>query len=118
MRKVWVLLFGNPGEQEGIYSIKVNEENLIVAFAEEDDATRYGLMLEAQDFFTPRVEAIDLEELEEFCQEYDYRLRVIEANELMTPPATNVEKTDWQREPSQAEIEAMRQQLERLLRWE
>lgn len=114
MTRVWVLLFGENEDQEGIYSIKVNTENLIIAFVEKDDAIRYGLMLEAQDFFSPRVEPIDLAELEEFCDQYSYRLRVIESNELMTPPETNLEQTDWQ--SGETELDAMRRKLERLLR--
>lgn len=126
MTKVWVLLFRDDRDQEGIYSIKVNTENLIIAFMDEDDATRYGLMLEAQDFFSPRIEPIDLRELEEFCYDYSYRLRVIEPNELMTPPETNLAQTDWQSDDSttaaktstvdEQELDAMRRQLERLLR--
>lgn len=116
MTKVWVLLFGEDKNQEGIYSIKVNTENLIVAFVNEDDAIRYGLMLEAQDFFSPRIEPIDLEELDEFCDQYSYRLRVIEPNELITPPEANLTELDWQNEES--ELDAMRRQLERLLHME
>jgi hypothetical protein len=114
MTRVWVLLFGEDENQEGIYSIKMNTENLIIAFVDKDDAIRYGLMLEAQDFFSPRIEPIDLRELEEFCEQYSYRLRVLEPNELMTPPEANLAKVDWQNE--EAELDAMRRQLERLLR--
>ncbi len=116
MSKVWVLLFKDDRQQEGIYSIKVNGENLIIAFVDPDDGTRYGLMLEAQDFFSPHIEPIDLQELEEFCNQYSYRLRVIEPNELMTPPEANVEVTDWEAEREEPELDAMRRQLERLLR--
>lgn len=113
MTRVWVLLFESENEQEGIYSIKVNDENLIIAFVDEDDAIRYGMMLEAQDFMSPKTEVIPLRELEEFCDDGGYRLRVIEPNELMTPPQQNLDETDWQ---AGNELDSMRSQLERLLR--
>jgi hypothetical protein len=46
--------------------------NKVLMFESEDDAARFALMLEAQDFPPATVEAFDSEELKEFCQSADY----------------------------------------------
>ncbi len=65
-----------PGTSEGVHTLKVSQPNdssglskdVVLAFEAADDATRYALLLEAQDFPTPTVEEIDRSEIEEFCQ--------------------------------------------------
>jgi len=48
--KVFVLLF-NPGtENEGIHTLSMGDRHLVLMFEDEDDAIRYSLLLEAQDF--------------------------------------------------------------------
>jgi hypothetical protein len=109
-------------------------------FEEEDDATRYALLLEAQDFPSPTVEAIDQQEIEQFCDEAGYDCRLIpkgfvpqtEADRLLlVPPERNGDVTDWQSEANKelqdepkdeeepeiadADLERIRRQLEGLL---
>ena len=69
-------------------------------FEDEDDATRFGLMLEAQDFPTPPVEEMDEEEIKEFCASVGYETRLIEQGQLELPPENNVEDMDWQEDGS------------------
>ncbi len=94
--RVFVLIFNAGTDNEGIHTIRVGDRNTILMFESEDDATRFALMLEAQDFPIPAVEAIDAEEIKEFCQStgYDWQM-VTENNALMVPPEINVEETDW-----------------------
>lgn len=122
---VFVLLFNARTNNEGIYSTQVGDRNVILMFEQEDDAIRYADQLEAEDFPKPTVEGIDPEEIEEFCQESDYDCILVTAEMLVTPPAHNLEETDWQAEgsvpPAEEEdddsidLDAMRQRLEKLL---
>lgn len=129
--RVFVLLFNAGTENEGIHTIKVNNLNVILMFESEDDATRYGLMLEAQDFASPSIEALESEEIEEFCQDAGYTCKIVPEGTLTVPLETNVEVTDWQpdAEPSdkpavaqeeksdlsQSELDDIRRRLEGLL---
>lgn len=138
--QVFVLLFNARTENEGIHTIRIDNRNWVLMFEEEDDATRYALLLEAQDFPSPSVEMMDQEEIEAFCQSAGYDCQIVprgfvpqnDADRLlMVPPETNVDETDWQLdgrkaeewqpdepqpEPmADAELERIRRQLEGLL---
>ncbi|WP_416671730.1 DUF3110 domain-containing protein [Egbenema bharatensis] len=93
--RVYVLLFNARTENEGIHTLKAGDRDVILMFESEDDATRFGLMLEAQDFANPTVEALESEEIEEFCQDAGYDCKLIPEGTLTVPPETNVEQTDW-----------------------
>lgn len=95
--RVFVLIFNANTENEGIHTVRVGNRNKILMFESQDDAVRFALMLEAQDFPTPTVEAIDAEDIKEFCQSADYDWELIPENsDLVVPPEVNVEETDWQ----------------------
>ncbi len=125
--RVYVLLFNARTENEGIHSIQIGGRNQVLMFESEDDATRFALMLEAQDFPLPTVEEIDSEEVESICRDADYGYKLVEQGTLELPPENNLEATDWnaegkekpeQKETSQPEIsdlDRIRQQLEGLL---
>jgi hypothetical protein len=120
-QRVFVLLFNARTENEGIHTIRIGDRNKVLMFESEDDATRFGLLLEAQDFPEATVEAIGADEIEEFCRCNDYDLELIEPGRLEIPPETNVEETDWQEaadkpeEPEISDLERIRRQLEGLL---
>ncbi|HIK06950.1 MAG TPA: DUF3110 domain-containing protein [Trichormus sp. M33_DOE_039] len=95
--RVFVLIFNANTENEGIHTVRVGDRNKILMFESQDDAIRFALMLEAQDFPTPTVEAMDAEEIKEFCDSADYDWEIIPENsDLVIPPEINVEETDWQ----------------------
>ncbi|WP_427159783.1 DUF3110 domain-containing protein [Aliinostoc sp. HNIBRCY26] len=95
--RVFVLIFNANTENEGIHTIQVGDRNKILMFESQDDAIRFALMLEAQDFPTPTVETMDAEEIKEFCVSADYDWEIIPENsDLVIPPEINVEETDWQ----------------------
>lgn len=128
--RVFVLLF-NPGtDNEGIHTVQMGGRNKILMFASEDDATRYALLLEAQDFPTPSVEAMDSDEIADFCKEANYEWELVEDGMLAIPPNANLDSPDWdaderpiladdwEEEPSelsQAELDQIRRRLEGLL---
>jgi hypothetical protein len=120
-KRVYILLFNARTDNEGIHTIRIGDRNKVLMFESEDDATRFALMLEAQDFPEATVEAMDSDEIEEFCQSADYDSELIEAGMLAMPPETNVEQTDWQAEGTAPEteeisdLERIRRQLEGLL---
>jgi Protein of unknown function (DUF3110) len=118
--RVFVLLFNARTENEGIHTIRIGDRNKVLMFESEDDATRVGLMLEAQDFPTPTVEPIDPEEIKEFCHSADYDWELIPEGALFIPPETNMEQTDWQADATasampESELDRIRRQLEGLL---
>ncbi|MBF2098916.1 MAG: DUF3110 domain-containing protein [Gloeomargaritaceae cyanobacterium C42_A2020_066] len=121
--QVYVLIY-NPGtDNEGIYSLKIETQDVVLMFAEEDDAVRYAGLLEAQDFPAPVVEAIDDQDVEAFCQSAGLEAQLVPAGTLATPPEQNLMVTDWQAEVPGAEpgeyepdeLEALRRRLENLL---
>ncbi len=130
MSKIYVLLFNARTENEGIHTVQMGDRNKILMFESEDDATRYALLLEAQDFPTPTVEPFESDEIEEFCRQADYDWEVISAGELAIPPEQNVEDVTWgeeeldQKSPepettpsemSSEELDKIRRNLEGLL---
>ncbi len=123
--RVFVLLFNAGTENEGIHTIQVGDRNKILMFESEDDATRFAVMLEAQDFPSPTVEAMDAEEIKEFCESTGYGWEFVPEGALAIPPESNVEETDWQaaKQPdeqqaaefSDPELDSIRRRLEGLL---
>lgn len=121
---VYILLFNAGTDNEGIHTIQMGDRNTILMFKDEDDALRYSLLLEAQDFPEPKVEAIDSDEVEQFCRQADYDSKLVESGELEIPPEKNVEDLSWEEtkdSPTQGdstandELERIRRQLEGLL---
>ena len=123
--RVFVLLFNARTENEGIHTTQVGDRNKLLMFESEDDATRFALMLEAQDFPPATVERMDSEEVEEFCNGAGYDWELVPDGALAVPPESNVEDTDWKEEGTQppesnaeiadAELERIRRQFEGLL---
>ncbi len=124
--RVFVLLYNAGTENEGIHTIQMGQINKVLMFESEDDAARYALLLEAQDFPVPSVERIDSEEVEEFCRSAGYETELVKEGMLAIPPESNVEEIDWQKEevpPAEeeiseipdAELDSIRRRLEGLL---
>ncbi|MBE9167454.1 DUF3110 domain-containing protein [Pleurocapsales cyanobacterium LEGE 06147] len=128
--RVYILLFNAGTDSEGIHTVQIGDRNKVLMFEEEDDAARYAMMLEAQDFPKATVEAIASEEVEDFCREAGYDWEIVEGGKLAIPPEENVEKTDWnlegepsttsaaatdESEMSTEELDRIRRKLEGLL---
>ena len=128
--RVYILLFNARTDNEGIHTIQIGDRQKILMFQEEDDATRFAMMLEAQDFPEATVEEIDSEEVKAFCEKAGYDSELIESGQLALPPEKNVEQTDWDKEAEKSldassesestempenELERIRKQLEGLL---
>lgn len=142
---VHVLLFDAGSDQEGIHSLELSGRTVVLLFEQRDDAERYAGLLEAQDFPTPTVEALERDEMELFCSQAGYEARFVPAGFLPTtaedrlliaPPEQNMDTSLWRETdgdaaqnpngPTQAledepissgdaELEAFRRRLEGLL---
>jgi hypothetical protein len=120
-KRVFVLLFKGPTGKEGIYTKQIGDRNMVPMFESEDDASRFALLLEAQDFPEAKVELIEADQIEAFCRKNDYDWELIEAGRLEIPPEENVEQTSWQQNAEQPEemeisdLDRIRRRLEGLL---
>ena len=138
---VHVLLFDAGSDNEGIHSLELNGSTVVLLFEDRDDAERYAGLLEAQDFPMPTVEAIERQEMEEFCSNAGYEARFVpsgflpqsaEERLLIAPPEKNMDVSSWRDQDSteadpaaasepepissgNAELEAFRRRLEGLL---
>ncbi len=106
--RIFVLLVNANTENEGIHSINIGDRDIILMFEEEDDAMRYSLLLEAQDFPAAiTVENLDRQEIEDFCESAGYSFYFISqdfrpSNDfermLLVPPERNREEMGWSAE--------------------
>jgi hypothetical protein len=101
--KVYVLLFNAGTENEGIHTIQMGDRNKVLMFEEEEDATRFGGLLEAQDFPSPSIEMIDDDEIKEFCRSVDYDWELVPSGALAIPPENNVDSLEWETEAAKKE---------------
>jgi len=103
LTKVFVLLFNPRSDNEGIYTLQLpgqsdTPDNTVVLFEGEDDAQRFAGLLEAQDFPTPHVEALEPEVIEQFTSDSGYKAAFIPVGTLFLPPEKNLDRKDmlWQ----------------------
>ena len=74
-------------EAEGAYSVTGDdEEQVLYLFEDEDDAIRYALLLEDQDFPEMHVIEVDGKVVIKTCEMHDYRYSVITKNDIVIPP--------------------------------
>lgn len=133
--QVFVLLYNVGTDNEGVHILKIQDHDVVLMFEAEDDATRYALLLEAQDFASPSVEAFDRQEMEDICAEFGYLPQLVPAGFvpesevdrlLLAPPETNLDTT-WKAdaptptiaadepEIASTDLDRIRRQLEGLL---
>ena len=77
----------NGRETEGAYSVKDElGEQILYLFAEEDDAIRYAMMLEEDDYPEMHVIEIDDEVMLKTCEMHGYQYSLITKNDIVIPP--------------------------------
>ena len=80
-------------ENEGAYSVKDLEGNQILyLFEEEDDAIRYAMMLEQEDYPEMHVIEVEDEVMIKTCEVHDYKYVIITPNDVVIPP--HIENND------------------------
>jgi hypothetical protein len=80
----------NGKETEGAYSV-MNEdgEHILYLFEQEDDATRYAMMLEDEDY--PEMHVIEIEDdvMIKTCEIHEYQYTIITPDDIVIPPNTH-----------------------------
>ena len=77
-------------EHEGAYAVNDEDgERALYLFEEEDDAIRYGGLLEAEDYPPMSVISIEKELAIQTCELYNYRYVVITKDDFVIPPREN-----------------------------
>ena len=77
----------NGKEKEGAYSVIDDDgEHILYLFQEEDDATRYAMMLEEDGYPEMHVIEIEDEVMIKTCEMHDYQYTLITSNDIVIPP--------------------------------
>ena len=77
----------NGREKEGAYSVIDDDgEHILYLFQEEDDATRYAMMLEEDGYPEMHVIEIEDEVMLKTCEIHEYNYTVITPNDIVVPP--------------------------------
>jgi hypothetical protein len=77
-------------ESDGAYSaIDEDGDQVLYLFEEEDDATRFAIMLEEDDYPEMHVVEIDDELLLGVCEMHGHKYVVITPNDIVIPPQEN-----------------------------
>ena len=77
----------NGRETEGAYSVIDDDgEHILYLFEEEDDAVRYAMMLEEDDY--PEMHVIEIEDdvMLQTCEMHGYQYTIITPNDIVIPP--------------------------------
>ena len=124
---IFVLLYNIGTEKEGIHSIELKGRTIVLMFEEKDDADRYCGLLEAQDFPSPSVEMISIDEIRDFCAKLDYECKLVEKDFvpktaedrlLISPPPKNIEVENWNDDETKEDnldLNSIKENLEKLI---
>ena len=77
----------NGKEREGAYSVTDDEgDQILYLFQEEDDAVRYAMMLEEDDY--PEMHIIEIEDdvMLKTCEMHGYQYTIITPDDIVIPP--------------------------------
>jgi len=77
-------------ETDGAYSVIDEQgEKVLYLFVDEDDATRFAIMLEEDDYPEMSVIELDDELVVNMCETEGYRYTIITQNDIVVPPKDN-----------------------------
>ena len=77
-------------EDEGAYSVQNEDgEHILYLFEQEDDATRYAMMLEDNDYPEMHVIEVEPDMMIGVCEDHGYGYTIITPNDIVIPPITN-----------------------------
>tara|TARA_Y100001936_G_C15946795_1_gene597861 strand:- start:133 stop:393 length:261 start_codon:yes stop_codon:yes gene_type:complete len=73
--------------QEGAYSVANSDgTQILYIFEQEDDATRFSMMLEDREYPELDVVEVDDDLMIQTCELHEYNYTIITANDLVIPP--------------------------------
>ena len=76
-------------KDEGAYAVQDSDgDKVLFLFEEEDDATRYALMLNDDDHYQRNMDVIEVEDelAINTCKRYNYKYAVVTPNDIVIPP--------------------------------
>jgi len=74
-------------ENEGAYSVENEDGNhVLYLFQEEDDAARYAMMLEEEDYPEMHVIEVEPDMMTGVCEQHGYEYTIITPNDIVIPP--------------------------------
>lgn len=77
-------------EEQGAYSVtNQNGQQVLYLFEEEDDAVRFAMMLEEEDYPTLTVVEVEDHLIIKTCEVHRYEYAIITANDIVIPPNQN-----------------------------
>ena len=77
-------------KDDGAYAVQNRYgDKVLFLFEEEDDATRYALMLEDQEDAEMEVVEVDAALAIKTCRLYNYKYAVVTPNDIVIPPKLN-----------------------------
>jgi len=77
-------------EDDGAYSVIDDEGNrTLYIFEEEDDAVRFAMMLEEEEYPEMHVMEVDKEIVVSICEVHDHNYAIITKDDLVIPPEVN-----------------------------
>jgi hypothetical protein len=77
----------NGKEKEGAYSVTDDEgDQILYLFQEEDDAVRYAMMLEEDDYPEMHIIEIEDEVMLKTCELHGYQYTIITPDDIVIPP--------------------------------
>ena len=76
-------------EDEGAYSVQNEDgEHILYLFEQEDDATRYAMMLEDNDYPEMHVIEVEPDMMIGVCEDHGYGYTIITPNDIVIPQIT------------------------------
>jgi len=77
-------------KDDGAYAVQNRYgDKVLFLFEEEDDATRYAMMLEDQEDAQMEVVEVDAALAIKTCKMYNYKYAVVTPNDIVIPPKLN-----------------------------
>jgi hypothetical protein len=77
-------------EDEGAYAVVNSEgDQVLYIFEEEDDAARFAMMLEEDQYPEMNVLEIEKDDIINACEMHDYQYAIITKNDIVIPPEQN-----------------------------
>ncbi len=93
------ILLYRRGGQEGIHTLQVQGQDIVLGFESSFGARKYAQRLAQNGLPKPVTERFPTAEIVEFCQSSGYGFMVIPSNETIDPPEATTEAVDDWRSP-------------------
>lgn len=90
--EVHIILFNPNTNREGVHTIefpKNSGNNIILAFESKDECEQFSMNLKEQHFFDPVPQEMNLDSLEEYCQNIGVDIQVVPEGTALKPPTKN-----------------------------